>query len=157
MSLSGAQDLSVMDTPPKDRLPIVTDVLEFDAEVIVAAILRELDRGGQVYFVHNRVRSIQSMAAYLARLVPEARIGTAHGQMPERRLESVMLEFLERRIDILVTTMIIESGLDIPSVNTMLVNRADHFGLAQPTNCAAGSGGRITAPTPTSSSRAIAR
>ncbi|MFH1681837.1 MAG: transcription-repair coupling factor [Candidatus Eisenbacteria bacterium] len=131
MSLSGVRDMSIIDTPPKDRLPIVTELIEFDPEIITAAVLREIDRGGQVYFVHNRVRSIDSMAAYLARLVPEARIGVAHGQMPERRLESVMLDFLERRIDILVTTMIIESGLDIPSVNTMLVNRADRFGLAQ--------------------------
>ncbi|MFH1276776.1 MAG: transcription-repair coupling factor [Candidatus Eisenbacteria bacterium] len=131
MSISGVRDMSVIDTPPKDRLPIVTELAEFDPEVITAAILREIDRGGQVYFVHNRVRSIGSMAAWLSRVIPEAKIGVAHGQMTERKLESVMLDFLEKRIDILVTTMIIESGLDIPSVNTMLVNRADHFGLAQ--------------------------
>ncbi|MBM3321694.1 MAG: transcription-repair coupling factor [Candidatus Eisenbacteria bacterium] len=131
MSLSGVRDLSIIDTPPKDRRPIVTELVEFDPEIITAAILREIDRGGQIYFVHNRVRSIHSMAAYLSRLVPEARVGIAHGQMPERALESVMLDFLDRRIEILVTTMIIESGLDIPSVNTMLVNRADQFGLAQ--------------------------
>ncbi len=131
MSISGVRDMSIIDTPPKDRLPIITDLIDFDPEVIAAAILRELDRGGQVYFVHNRVRSIASMAAWLARVVPEGRIGVAHGQMAERALEKVMLDFLEKKIDILVTTMIIESGLDIPSVNTMLVNRADHFGLAQ--------------------------
>ena len=131
MSIAGVRDISVIDTPPRDRLPIVTEVIDFDQEVIVAAILRELDRGGQIYFVHNRVRSIDSMAAYLGRLIPEARISVGHGQMSERKLESVMLDFLERKTDILVSTMIIESGLDIPSVNTMLINRADCFGLAQ--------------------------
>ncbi|MBN1825152.1 MAG: transcription-repair coupling factor [Candidatus Eisenbacteria bacterium] len=131
MGLAGARDISIIDTPPKDRLPIITEVIEFDPNVISAAILRELDRGGQVYFVHNRVRSIGAMAAFLGRLVPEARIGVGHGQMAERQLEGVMLDFLERKIDVLVSTMIIESGLDIPSVNTMLVNRADRFGLAQ--------------------------
>jgi len=131
MSLAGARDISIIDTPPKDRLPIVTEVIVFEPKVIEAAILREIDRGGQVYFVHNRVQSIDSMAAYLVRLIPEARVGVAHGQMTGRRLEEVMLRFLEREIDLLVSTMIVESGLDIPSVNTMLINRSDHFGLAQ--------------------------
>ncbi len=131
MSLAGARDMSLINTPPKNRLPIVTEVIDFDGKVIVAAILRELDRGGQVFFVHNRVQSITSMASYLSKLVPEARIGIAHGQMTGRKLEAAMLAFTDRKVDILVSTMIIESGLDIPTVNTLLVNRADHFGLAQ--------------------------
>ncbi len=131
LSLAGARDMSLINTPPKNRLPIATEVIELDKEVITAAILRELDRGGQVFFVHNRVQSISSMAALISRLVPEVRIGIAHGQMTGRKLESVMRSFVERKIDILVSTMIIESGLDIPTVNTLIVNRADRFGLAQ--------------------------
>ncbi len=131
LSLAGARDMSLINTPPRNRLPIATEIIDFDREVITAAILREFDRGGQVFFVHNRVMSIHSMASLLSRMVPEARIGIAHGRMAGRKLESVMNDFLERRIDLLVSTMIIESGLDIPTVNTLLVNRADHFGLAQ--------------------------
>ena len=131
LSLAGARDMSLINTPPKNRLPIATEVIELDKEVITAAILRELDRGGQVFFVHNRVQSINSMAALISRMVPEVRIGIAHGQMTGRKLESVMRSFVERKIDILVSTMIIESGLDIPTVNTLIVNRADRFGLAQ--------------------------
>jgi len=131
LSLAGARDMSLINTPPKNRLPIATEMIEFDREVISAAILRELDRGGQVFFVHNRVQSIASMASLVSRLVPEARIAVAHGQMSGPRLESIMSDFVERRTDILVSTMIIESGLDIPTVNTLIVNRADQFGLAQ--------------------------
>ncbi len=131
MSLVGVRDMSTMETPPEERLPIVTQVAEYDGAIIRGAILRELDRGGQVYFVHNRVQSIEYMGQVLARLVPEARIAVAHGQMPEEDLEKVMLDFAGGLTDVLVCTAIIESGLDIPNANTIIVNRADHFGLAQ--------------------------
>ena len=131
MSLMGARDLSVINTPPRDRRPIKTEFLEFNEEAITEAILRELDRGGQVYFVHNRVQSIQAMAGLISSVVPQARIGVAHGQMPESVLEGTMMRFLRREYDVLVSTTIIENGLDIPSVNTIIINRADAFGLAQ--------------------------
>ena len=131
MSLMGARDLSVINTPPRDRRPIKTEFLEFNEEAIAEALLRELDRGGQVYFVHNRVQSIQIMAGLVSRIVPQARVGVAHGQMPERTLEQTMLRFLRREYDVLVSTTIIENGLDIPNVNTIVINRADAFGLAQ--------------------------
>jgi transcription-repair coupling factor (superfamily II helicase) len=131
MSLMRARDLSVINTPPRDRRPIKTEFLEFNEQAIAEAILRELDRGGQVYFVHNRVQSIQAMAALVGRIVPQARIGVAHGQMPERVLERTMMRFLRREYDVLVSTTIIENGLDIPNVNTIVINRADAFGLAQ--------------------------
>lgn len=131
MSLGGIRDLSVIETPPEDRQPIRTYVTEFDEEVIRDAIRRELRRGGQVFFVHNRVQSISSMEKLLRRLVPEARIAIAHGQMAERHLERVMLAFVRREIDLLLTTTIIESGLDFPSANTIIINRADKLGLAQ--------------------------
>ena len=131
MSLMGARDMSVIQTPPKDRLPIQTEVLAFEEERIAEAILREVDRGGQIYFVHNRVQSMQAMMGFLHRLVPEVRLGMGHGQMPERQLEKVMMDFFEHKYDVLVSTMIVESGLDIPNVNTLIVNRADRLGLAQ--------------------------
>ncbi len=131
MSLVGIRDFSVINTPPADRLPIQTHVMPYDSEVIRGAISAELRRGGQVFFVHNRVQDIQSIALTVQQLVPEARVAVAHGQMPERELESVMLEFVRHKHDILVCTMIIESGLDIPNVNTILINRADALGLAQ--------------------------
>jgi transcription-repair coupling factor (superfamily II helicase) len=131
MALLGARDMSVIDTPPKDRLPVETEVVQFDEEVILSAVLRELDRGGQVYFVHNRIETIDTVAAHVAEILPEARIAIAHGQMHERELERVMLDFIDRKYDILVSTMIVESGLDIPNVNTIVVNRADTLGLAQ--------------------------
>jgi transcription-repair coupling factor (superfamily II helicase) len=131
MALIGLREMSLIQTAPRDRLPVQTEIVPFDEEVIVDAVLRELDRGGQVYFVHNRVQSIDAMAGYLRRILPAARIGVAHGQMHERQLEKVMLDFLDQKYDVLVSTMIIESGLDIPSVNTLLVNRADRLGLAQ--------------------------
>jgi transcription-repair coupling factor (superfamily II helicase) len=131
MSLMGARDLSVINTPPKDRRPIKTEFLEFDEAAVAEAILREVDRGGQVYFVHNRVQSIQAIASLVSRIVPLARVGVAHGQMPERMLENTMLRFLRREYDVLVATTIIENGLDIPNVNTIIINRADAFGLAQ--------------------------
>ncbi len=131
MSLVGIRDFSVINTPPANRLPIQTYVMPYNPEVIRNAIITELARDGQVFFVHNRVQSIASIAEILRNLVPQARIAIAHGQMPERELEQVMLEFVRHKHDILVCTMIIESGLDIPNVNTIMINRADAFGLAQ--------------------------
>ena len=131
MSLMKARDMSIIQTPPKDRLPILTEVLPFNESRVAEAILREVDRGGQVYFVHNRVQSMPAVMKFLEELLPQIRFGTGHGQMPERQLERVMVDFLEGKYDCLVSTMIIESGLDIPSVNTLIVNRADRLGLAQ--------------------------
>jgi transcription-repair coupling factor (superfamily II helicase) len=131
MGLSGIRDMSVIETPPKDRLAIQTSIVKFSTDVITAAIRQELARDGQVFFVHNRVESIYSVANLIQRLVPEARVVVAHGQMPEARLERVMLGFVEGRADVLVATTIVENGLDIPRANTMLVNRADRYGLAQ--------------------------
>ena len=131
MSLAGVRDLSTIDTPPEERLPIKTFVGDFDETLVRQAILRELDRNGQIYFVHNRVQGIEQMAARISKLVPEARIAIGHGQMPERELSAVMLAFAEGEYDILICTSIIESGLDIPNANTIIINRADMFGLAQ--------------------------
>jgi transcription-repair coupling factor (superfamily II helicase) len=131
MSLTGIRDLSIIETPPEDRQPIRTYITEFDEEIIRDAVRRELRRGGQVFFVHNRVQSIDAMGRLLRKLLPEARIEIAHGQMPERDLERVMLSFVKREVDLLLTTTIIESGLDFPSANTILINRADKLGLAQ--------------------------
>ncbi len=131
LALSGVRDMSTMETPPEERLPIKTYISEYNERLIREAILRELDRGGQVFFVHNRVRSIYRVASQLAELVPEAEIAVAHGQMAEEQLESVMLQFTQGKIDILVSTTIIESGLDIPNVNTLIVNDADKLGLGQ--------------------------
>lgn len=132
MAISGIRDFSVIDTPPRNRLPIHTEILPFDDGRIKDAVMREIDRGGQVFFVHNRVQSIDVMEGYLKRLLPErVRVSSAHGQMRERELERRMIDFLERRFDVLVCTMIIEAGLDFPNVNTIIINRADRFGLAQ--------------------------
>jgi transcription-repair coupling factor (superfamily II helicase) len=131
MALVGARDLSVMETPPEERLPIRTTVGEYDESLIREVILREIDRGGQVYFVHNRVQTIYQMAQRLGELVPHASIAVGHGQMPEEQLEKVMLDFAAGRYDVLVCSTIIESGLDIPNVNTIIVSQADHLGLAQ--------------------------
>jgi transcription-repair coupling factor (superfamily II helicase) len=131
MSLTGVRDMSTIDTPPEERLPVRTHVGEYDETLIRQAILREMDRGGQVYFVHNRVMGIYQMAQRVRKLVPEARVEVGHGQMAERELESVMLEFAAGNVDVLVCTSIIESGLDIPNANTLIVNRAERFGLAQ--------------------------
>jgi len=131
MSLSGVRDLSVIETPPPERLPVETVVAGFRRELIRDAIERELARGGQVFFVHNRVQSLPSMTAFVQRLCPEARVVMAHGQMRERELEKAMLTFVMGEADVLVSTAIVESGLDIPASNTMIVNRADRFGLAQ--------------------------
>ena len=131
LSLVGIRDLSVINTPPEDRSEIRTHVLEFDSGVIREAILNELKRGGQVYFVHDRVKSIYPMQRYLQKLVPEARIGVAHGQMKPRELEQIMIKFVQRDYDVLLCTTIIASGIDIPSANTIIMNRADRFGLSQ--------------------------
>jgi transcription-repair coupling factor (superfamily II helicase) len=131
MSLVGIRDMSVIETPPKDRLSIQTNVVKFDAPVIERAVRNELARGGQVYFVHNRVESIFSIGSLLQRLVPEARIVVGHGQMGEEELERAMLGFVERRFDVLLATTIVENGLDIPNANTIIINRADRYGLSQ--------------------------
>ena len=131
LSLTGVRDMSTIETPPEERLPIRTVMAEYDDTLVRRAIQRELDRGGQVYFVQDRVRGIEQMAARVQRLVPEARVAVAHGQMPEKDLERVMLEFATGQVDVLVCTSIIESGLDIPNANTIIINRAHHFGLAQ--------------------------
>ena len=131
MALAGVRDMSTMETPPEERLPIKTYVSEMSDTLIREAILREIDRQGQVYFLHNRVYNIDYMARHLSRLVPEARVGVGHGQMNEGDLENVMLEFAEGKLDVLVCTTIIESGLDIPNVNTLIINRADTLGLSQ--------------------------
>ena len=131
MSLAGVRDMSTITTAPEERLPIKTFVSEFSDDLIREAILRELDRQGQIYFLHNRVNNIEYIAEYLSDLVPNAQIGIAHGQMTEKELEKVMISFSEGLIDVLVCTTIIESGLDIPNANTLIINRADTFGLAQ--------------------------
>jgi transcription-repair coupling factor (superfamily II helicase) len=131
MSLVGIRDMSIIETPPKDRLSIQTNVVKFDAPVLERAIRNELARGGQVYFVHNRVESIFSIGNLLQRLVPEAKIVIGHGQMGEDELERAMLGFYERKFDILLATTIVENGLDIPNANTIVINRADRYGLSQ--------------------------
>ena len=129
MSLVGVRDMSIMETPPEDRLPVKTYVAEYNDHLVREAILRELERNGQVFFVHNRVQSINLSLVSCKILVPEARIAIAHGQMPEEELEKVMTDFVQRKVDVLVCTTIIESGLDMPNVNTLIINQADRFGL----------------------------
>lgn len=131
LALMGARDMSLINTPPRDRLPIHTELCTYNDEVLTEAILRELHRGGQVFFVHNRVQTIEHMAARIQQLLPSVRVAYAHGQMPEHQLETIMRRFLGHEFDVLVTTTIIESGLDMPRVNTLVVDRADRFGLAQ--------------------------
>lgn len=131
LSLMGAKDVSYINTPPRNRQPIVTEIVPFNKEVIREAILRELERGGQVFFVHNRVQTIDRVANMINNLIPEANVAVAHGQMRERDLEKVMIDFVQQKYQVLVATMIIENGLDMPNVNTIIINRADKFGLAQ--------------------------
>ena len=132
MAISGIRDISTIDTPPRNRLPIHTEILPFDDERIHEAVMREIGRDGQVFFVHNRVQSIEVMEGYLSRLLPDrVRIAHAHGQMKERDLERIMIDFVEKKFDVLLSTMIIEAGLDFPNVNTIIINRSDRFGLAQ--------------------------
>ena len=131
MSLMGVRDMSLINTSPKNRRPIVTEIVDDNDNLIATSVLREIDRGGQVFFVHNRVQSIQAMYKRLKKLLPQVEIAIGHGQMHERSLEKVMVDFLDRKYDVLLCTAIIESGLDIPSANTIIINRADKFGLAQ--------------------------
>jgi transcription-repair coupling factor (superfamily II helicase) len=131
MSLVGIRDMSVIETPPKDRLAIQTNVVKFDAQVIARAIRAEMERGGQVFFVHNRIESIFSMGNLIQRLVPEARVVIGHGQMGEHILERAMLDFIQHKADVLLSTTIVENGIDIPNANTIIINRADRYGLSQ--------------------------
>jgi transcription-repair coupling factor (superfamily II helicase) len=131
MSLMGVRDLSIIETPPEERLAIQTYLTPYDEATIARAIEREMERGGQVFFVHNRVQSIDRIAADLKKIVPHARIAVAHGQMKANKLEETMLSFLHREIDVIVCSTIIESGLDIPSANTIVINEVDRLGLAQ--------------------------
>ncbi len=131
MALTGVRDISTIETPPEERLPVITHVGRYDPRLTRQAVLREMDRGGQVFFVHNRVQTIEAARNRLERLVPEAEIEVAHGQLPERELAAIMRRFGEGEIDVLVSTSIIESGLDIPNANTLIVDRSAHFGLAQ--------------------------
>jgi transcription-repair coupling factor (superfamily II helicase) len=131
MALTGVRDISNLNTPPEERLPIVTHVGPYSPKLVRQAILREIERGGQIFFVHNRVHTIEAMKAHLNTLVPEANVDIGHGQMPEDQLAAVMRRFNAGKTDILLSTTIIESGLDIPNANTLIVDRADTFGLAQ--------------------------
>ncbi|MFH1753661.1 MAG: transcription-repair coupling factor [Candidatus Omnitrophota bacterium] len=131
MALMGARDMSVINTPPAKRQAIVTELVEYSDEFVKKAIQRELSRGGQVFFVHNRVKGIEKIANKLKELLPKARISVGHGQMTEKELEKAMMGFIKNKIDILVCTTIIESGIDIPNANTILINRADAFGLSE--------------------------
>jgi transcription-repair coupling factor (superfamily II helicase) len=131
LSLVGLRDLSIINTPPESRLPIKTYVIEFNEEIIRDAIRQELDRGGQVYFLHDRVKSIFTMARFVEKLIPEARVSVVHGQMKPKDIENAMVGFVRRESDVLVCTSIISAGLDIPSANTIIINRADRFGLSQ--------------------------
>ncbi len=131
MSLVGVRDISVIETPPEERYPVQTYVVEYNDQLIRDSILREISRGGQIYFVYNRVESIHEMASYISKLVPEGRVQIAHGQMKEKELENVVLDFTENKFDILVATTIIETGMDIKNVNTMIIYDADKMGLSQ--------------------------
>jgi transcription-repair coupling factor (superfamily II helicase) len=131
LSLAGLRDMTLMQTPPRDRSPVLTFVEPWDDGLIEEGVNRELDRGGQVYFVHNRIETIEGVADHVRRLVPRARIGVGHGQLKERELEKVMTQFVSGELDVLISTLIVESGLDVPNANTMFVSRADYLGLAQ--------------------------
>jgi transcription-repair coupling factor (superfamily II helicase) len=131
MSLTGLRDMSLIETPPRDRLAIQTQVVQFSENVIKSAIELEIARGGQVFFIHNRVETIETIAALVQRLVPQARIVVGHGKMNEKEMERVMLDFIDFKHDVLVATTIIENGIDIPRANTIIINRADAYGLSQ--------------------------
>jgi transcription-repair coupling factor (superfamily II helicase) len=130
-SLLGARDLSIINTPPKNRQPIHTEIINFDKNIIANAVIRELQRGGQVYFVNDKIGKLEELAQIIEDIVPFAKVSIAHGQMSSAQLENVMMRFLEKKSNVLLCTKIIESGLDIPSVNTIIINRADNFGLAE--------------------------
>ena len=131
MSLAGIRDMSVLEEPPVDRLPIQTFVMEHNSEIIREAINRELARNGQIFYVYNRVKGIDGMAMEIQKLVPDANVAYAHGQMSERQLEKIMMAFINGEIDVLVATTIIETGLDISNVNTIIIDNADQMGLSQ--------------------------
>ncbi len=131
LALSGAKDMSVISTPPQNRIPVVTHIVEFDEDLIQQSVDRELKRRGQVFFLHNRVEDIDKIAKILQRLIPDGRMACAHGQLPSRELEIIMLKFLKNEIDVLVCTTIIGSGIDIPNANTLIINDAHRFGLAE--------------------------
>ncbi|WP_084068526.1 transcription-repair coupling factor [Desulfocicer vacuolatum] len=131
MSLTGMRDISVISTPPEDRQPIVSYISEYDDSIVADAVKREIARGGQIFFIHNEIKTIFKIAENLEKLIPQLRLGVAHGRLSESNLEKVMLQFINKEIDLLVCTTIVESGLDIPSANTMIINKADRFGLAQ--------------------------
>jgi len=131
LALGELRDLSVIETPPRDRMPVITHVLHWSDGILRDAMRREIDRGGQVFFVHHRVRTIETVAERVRRLVPDATVAVAHGQMPERELEGRMSDLVEGEVDVLVSTSIIENGLDVPTANTMIVHRAESFGLSQ--------------------------
>jgi transcription-repair coupling factor (superfamily II helicase) len=131
MSLTGLRDMSLIETPPRNRLAIQTQVVQFSENVVKSAIELELARGGQVFFIHNRVETIETIAALVQRLVPQARLAIGHGQMNEKEMERVMLDFIDHKYDVLVATTIIENGIDIPRANTIIINRADNYGLSQ--------------------------
>src|SRR5262249_59584261 len=129
MSLAGLRDMSVIETPPRDRLAIQTQVVQFSEAIVRSAVELELQRGGQVFFVHNRVETIFTIGELVQRLVPDARIAVGHGQMAERDLEDVLMKFIRHELDVLISTTIIENGIDIPLANTMLINPPDHYTL----------------------------
>ena len=129
-SLMAARDLSVMTTPPPNRQPIETEIIGFNEETIRDSISYEIQRGGQVFMINNRVSNIQEVAGMVIRLVPDARIAIGHGQMEGKKLEKVMLDFMDGKYDVLVATSIIESGLDVPNANTIIINNANHFGMS---------------------------
>lgn len=131
LSLMGSRDLSHIETPPRNRLPVITEIHEWDEDFIRQIIQREIDRNGQVYFVHNRVKTISAIQSIIESILPDARVAIGHGQLPESQLEKIMLDFIHKKYDVLVSTMIIENGLDIPNVNTIIIDHADKFGLAQ--------------------------
>ncbi|MCP4246347.1 MAG: transcription-repair coupling factor, partial [bacterium] len=131
MGLTGLRDISLIQTPPEERLPAINHVGVYDDKLVRQAILREVDRGGQVFFVHNRVQSIYTVADRLQRLAPEATLAVGHGQMDEHELEQIMAAFSQGEVDVLVCTTIIENGIDIPNANTIILDRAHRFGLAQ--------------------------
>ena len=130
-SLMGARDLSVIQTPPPNRYPIQTQLCQFNAEIIAEAVGFEMSRGGQVFLVNNRISQLQELAELIRKHVPDARVAVAHGQMPPEELEKIMVDFTNYDYDVLVSTTIIESGLDIPNANTIIIDRADRFGLAE--------------------------
>ena len=131
LALAGLRDLTLIETPPRDRSPIVTVVEPWDDELLEEALARELDRGGQTYFVHNRIETIEAIAGRVRRLTPRARVAVAHGQLTERALDEAMRRFVRGEVDVLVSTLIVESGLDVPNANTITSNRADQLGLGQ--------------------------